>query len=97
MALPHRPLAGNASVADVVAADRRIFSQEYDELYYEIYLGNHSGLVHWAWPGNMFRWNNLVAADLDFGNSRLRLGFRSNIYSTEVNHLTTRISIMPSW
>ena len=25
MALPHRPLAGNASVADVVAADRRIF------------------------------------------------------------------------
>ena len=30
-------------------------------------------------------------ADLDFGNSRMRLGFRSNIYSTEVNHLTTRI------
>lgn len=67
------------------------FSQEYDELYYEIYLGNYSGLVHWAWPGNMFRWNNLVAADLDFGNSRMRLGFRANIYSTEVNHLTTRI------
>lgn len=67
------------------------FSQEYDELYYEIYLGNHSGLVHWAWPGNMFRWNNLVCADLDFGNTRLRLGFRSDIYSTQVNNLTTRI------
>lgn len=66
------------------------FSPEYDELYYEMYLGNHSGLVHAAWPGNLFRWNNLVTADLDFSNTRLRLGFRSNICSTNVNHLTTR-------
>lgn len=67
------------------------FSQQYDELYYEIYLGNHSGLVHAAWPGNLFRWNNLVCADLDFGNSRLRVGFRSDIYSTKANNISTRI------
>ena len=67
------------------------FSPEYDELYYEIYLGNHSGLAHWGWPGNLFRWDNLVTADLDFSNTRLRLGFRSRIYSTQVNNLTTRI------
>lgn len=26
------------------------FSPDYGELYYEIYLGNHSGLAHYAWP-----------------------------------------------
>lgn len=67
------------------------FSPEYDELYYEIYLGNRSGLVHWAWPGNFFRWDNLVTADLDFATTRLRLGFRSRILSTEVCNITTRI------
>lgn len=67
------------------------FSPEYDELYYEIYLGNHGGLAHFAWPGNFFRWDNLVTADLDFATTRLRLGFRSRIFSTEVNHITTRI------
>lgn len=66
------------------------FSPEYDELYYEIYLGNGHGLAHCAWPGNMFRWDNLVTADLGLGNTSLRLGFRSRIYSTGVNHITTR-------
>ena len=67
------------------------FSPEYDELYYEISLGNHGGLVHGAWPGNYFRWVNLVTADLDFAATRLRVGFRSRILSSEVNHITTRI------
>lgn len=66
------------------------FSPQYDELYYEISLGNRHGLAHWAWPGNMFRWDNLVTADLGFGNTTLRVGMRSRIYSTEVNHITTR-------
>lgn len=66
------------------------FSPEYDELYYEIYLGNSHGLAHFGWPGSMFRWDNLVTADLGLGNTSLRLGFRSRIYSTEVNHITTR-------
>lgn len=66
------------------------FSPEYDELYYEIYLGNSHGLAHFGWPGNLFRWDNLVTADLALGNTSLRLGFRSRVYSTEVNHITTR-------
>jgi hypothetical protein len=67
------------------------FSQEYDELYYEIYLGNSSNLAHCAWLGNYFRWNNLVTADLDLSFTKLRVGFSSRIYSTEVNNITTRI------
>ena len=66
------------------------FSPEYDELYYEIYLGNHHGLAHFAYPGNYFRWDNTVTADLALGNSQLRRGFRSRIYSTDVNKITTR-------
>jgi hypothetical protein len=66
------------------------FSPEYDELYYEISLGNKHGLAHFAYPGNMFRWDNLVTADLGLGTSSLRVGFRSQIYSSEVNHITTR-------
>lgn len=67
-----------------------MFSPEYDELYYEIYLGNNHGLAHCAWPGNMFRWDNLLTGDIAFGNTQLRVGFRSRIYSSEVNHITTR-------
>lgn len=66
------------------------FSPEYDELYYEIYLGNRHGLAHFAYPGNLFRWDNLVTADMRLGNSSLRVGFRSQILSSEVNHITTR-------
>lgn len=66
------------------------FSPEYDELYYEMYLGNRSGLVRFAWPGSLFRWDNLVTADLDFSTTRLRLGFRSRVFTSEASHITTR-------
>lgn len=67
------------------------FSPDYGELYYEIYLGDHSGLVHPAWWGNYFSLENLLTADLHFGNTCLRLGYRGNILSTEVNNLNTQI------
>lgn len=67
------------------------FSPDYGELYYEIYLGNRSGLVHPAWWGNYFKMENLLTADLHLGKTCLRVGFRSNVLSTKVNHITTRI------
>ncbi len=67
------------------------FAPDYGELYYEIYLGDDSGLVHPAWWGNYFRMENLLTADLHFGNTCLRLGYRGNILSTEVNNINTRI------
>lgn len=67
------------------------FSPDYGELYYEIYLGNHSNLVHPAWWGNYFSMENLFTADLHFGNTSLRVGYRGNILSTDVNHINTRI------
>lgn len=67
------------------------FSPEYDELYYEIYLGNHSGLVHFGWPGNRFRMTNAVMADFHLGSTWLRLGYRGSILSSQASHLTTNV------
>lgn len=67
------------------------FSPDYGELFYEISLGNHSGLAHCAWWGNYFRMENLLTADISFGATQLRLGFRNNILSTRVNNITTRV------
>lgn len=66
------------------------FSPDYGELFYEIYLGNHSGLAHCAWWGNYFRMENIVTADMHLGATSLRVGFRNNILSTSINDITTR-------
>lgn len=66
------------------------FSPDYGELYYEIYLGNHSGLCHWAWPGNYFRLRNLLTADIHLGATSVRIGYRGDIFSSKANNLVTR-------
>lgn len=67
------------------------FSPAYGELFYEIYLGNDKGLVHFAWPGNYFSLDNLLTADLHLGATCLRVGYHGEILSTKVNHITTRM------
>lgn len=67
------------------------FSPEYGELYYEIYIGNRSGLVHPAWWGNYFSLINRLTCDFHFGATSLRIGYSSNILSTKVNNITTRV------
>ena len=67
------------------------FAPEYGELYYEIYLGDHRNLCRAAWWGNYFRLDNLVCADLHFGGTSLRVGYRNSFLSTSASHITTRI------
>lgn len=68
-----------------------MFSPEYDEAYYEIYVGNHSGLAHFAWWGNRFDITNYVFADYSIGaNTVLRVGYRNRIESSNVCHIHTR-------
>lgn len=66
------------------------FAPEYGELYYEIYLGNNKGLLRGAWPGNYFGLNNYLSADLRFGGTTLRLGYRCNILSSKASHNVSR-------
>ena len=67
------------------------FSPDYGETYYEIYLGNHSGLIHCGWWGNHFRLNNLIAADITLGKASLRIGYRFNLNTSYVNNLNTQM------
>lgn len=66
------------------------FSPDYGELYYEIYLGNHSGLAHCAWWGDFIRYNHQLTADLHFGSTSLRLGYCGELFSSKVNNIVTR-------
>jgi len=67
------------------------FSPQFGETYYEIYLGNHDGLVRCGWWGNHFSVDNLLAFDLDIGPSALRLGYRFNAGTSWVSHINTQI------
>lgn len=66
------------------------FSPDYGELYYEIYLGNHSGLVRGAWPGNYFTYDHTLMADLVLGATTLRLGYHGVIHSSKASDIVTR-------
>ena len=66
------------------------FSPDYGELYYEIYLGNRSGLVHGAWPGNYFKLDNNLTADLHFGATTLRVGYQCDVFSSKVSDIVSR-------
>lgn len=68
------------------------FSPQYDESFYEIYVGNHSHLVHFAWWGNRFDMDNLITADLHLGNTILRLGYRNRIERSWIQHLNTHLT-----
>lgn len=67
------------------------YSPEYGESYYEMYVGNHSGLVYVGWIGNHFTMQNLLTADMHFGNTTLRVGYRGVIETSWVNNLNTQI------
>ena len=66
------------------------FAPEYGELYYELWLGNHSGVVHTAWWGDYFRIDNYVTADLRFGGTTLRVGYRNDVTSTKSDDVVSR-------
>lgn len=67
------------------------FCPDYGETYYEIYLGNHKGLVHGAWWGNNFGIDNLLAVTLDLGRTAVKLGYRYELNSQWANNLYTKI------
>lgn len=67
------------------------FSPQYGESYYEIYLGNHSGLAHAGWWGNHFACANTLSAQFTVCNIRLSAGYRVECRSSYVSHINTRL------
>lgn len=66
------------------------FSPEYDEAYYEIFVGNRRHLAHLGWWGSRFDMTNLVTADWRLGGTILRVGYRCRIEKSWVSHIDTR-------
>ncbi len=67
------------------------FSPEYGETYYEIYLGNRTGLVHFGWWGTRFDMTNALMADMHLGRTVLRVGYRNSIERSWVNNIDSQI------
>ena len=67
------------------------FSPAFGESYYEIWLGNHSGLAHFGWWGNNFAISNLLSLDLQLGRHGLRVGYGFAVRSSWINHLNTQM------
>lgn len=67
------------------------FCPDYGETYYEIYLGNHSGLAHAGWWGNNFRIDNLLSMTIDFGRTAAMIGYRFKADTQWANNLNTKI------
>ncbi len=67
------------------------FSPDYGELYYEIWLGDHGGLAHFAWPGNYFSLDSRLTADLHFSATSLRIGYAGRVFSSKTNDIVTNI------
>jgi hypothetical protein len=69
------------------------FSPGFGQSYYEIFvLGNDSGVVHFATPGNQRGLRNYITADYPIGKITLRAGYLRNYYRTKTNNLITSIS-----
>ena len=66
------------------------FAPDYDEAYYEIYLGNRRNLAHLGWWGNRFDLDHMLSADLHLGNTIVRVGYRNRISTSWINHISTR-------
>ncbi len=66
------------------------FAPDYGQLYYEIWLGERSGLCHMAHWGAYFAMDNLLTADLRLGGTTLRVGYRNHILSTKAEDIVSR-------
>lgn len=69
------------------------FCPQYGELYYEIYQGNRSNLVHGAWWGNHFRFSQSLAAHFRLGASSVSVGYRGEYSSQKANSLIANSSL----
>lgn len=74
-----------------VSVVNAFFSLEYGESFYELYLGNTKGIVNFGWWKNRYDMENLVTADLHFGKTVLRLGYRNLIETSWIHNLNTQI------
>ena len=66
---------------------------EYDQSFYEIYLGNYWNTATFGWWGNRFDMENLLTFDWHFGSTALRIGYRHNFTTLWAKNISVRKSV----
>ncbi|MDE7426842.1 MAG: hypothetical protein K2M79_03485 [Muribaculaceae bacterium] len=87
ISIHHRPLT--FSLTATLPVTGAFFRQAYGELYYEIYMGNHSHLIHWAHPGNLLAPDIRAAVSTTVGKIYLTGAYTLNVensYSHSITH-----------
>lgn len=67
-----------------------MFAPDYGQLYYEIYLGDRSGLLDVACWGRYFRLDQSLCVDLKAGPKYLRVGYGFDAVSTRAKGIVTQ-------
>ena len=67
-----------------------MFAPDYGQLYYEIYMGDHRGILTGAYWGRYFRLDQQLALDIKLGKQWLRIGYGVDLVSTKVNDIVSR-------
>lgn len=66
------------------------FMPGYGETYYEILVGNHSGLVHFGYPGSRQKLRCSLTVKMDFGKTAMEVGYSLRYSRAEANRLVQR-------
>ena len=82
------PVVANYHVALPVVGG--MFAPDYAQLYYEIYLGDHKGLLSAAYWGRYFRIDQMLSVNLNVGPHQLTLGYGVDVLSTKVHDIISR-------
>lgn len=66
---------------------------DYDQSFYEMYLGNYRSTINFGFWHNRFDMDNLACVDLHFGTSSLRLGYRNEFTTVWENNISQRRTV----
>lgn len=86
-----RRLPLTLSYQTVVPVVGGFFLPDYDQSFYEIYLGNYDKTINFGYWGNRFDINNTLTADFHFGSTSLRIGYRNEFTTVWKNNINQRL------
>lgn len=66
---------------------------DYDQSFYEIYLGNYGPAVNFGWWGNRFDMENVLSADLHTKRAIWRIGYRNELTTLWKNNISVRRTV----
>ncbi len=66
---------------------------DYDQSFFEMYLGNYKDAVNFGWWKNRFDIDNFLTVDFHLGSASLRVGYRNEFTTVWENNISVRRSV----